>query len=312
MRFLGVYYALKPFIPRRLQIKARGFLARRKLKKVGHIWPIDERAGTPPEGWPGWPDGKRFAFVITHDVDTELGQENCRALAQLEMDLGFRSCFNFVAEDYPVDLELHRFLREQGFEIGVHGLNHRGNLFSSASRFLREAPRINHYLRTWGAVGFRAPSMYGDFSLIGMLDVLYDSSSFDTDPFEPQPDGVGTIFPFIVPRKASDGNGFVELPYTLPQDHTIFLILGHKDNSVWKRKLQWIAKKGGMALLNTHPDYMRFDEHRVTELTYDVGLYRDFLNFVRCEFGEDFWHVLPKELARYMASFLPNVSSDPH
>ncbi|MEM4724674.1 MAG: hypothetical protein QXP01_06650, partial [Candidatus Hadarchaeum sp.] len=103
-----------------------------------------------------------------------------------------------------------------------------------------------------------------------------------------------------------------ELPYTLPQDHTIFLILGHKDNSVWKRKLQWIAKKGGMALLNTHPDYMRFDDHKATELTYDVRLYWEFLNFVRCEFGEDFWHVLPKELARYMASFLPNVSSDPY
>jgi hypothetical protein len=27
------------------------------------------------------------------------------------------------------------------------------------------------------------------------LNIEYDASTFDTDPFEPQPDGVGTIFP---------------------------------------------------------------------------------------------------------------------
>ena len=31
------------------------------------------------------------------------------------------------------------------------------------------------------------------------LNAEYDSSTFDTDPFEPEPDGVGTIFPFWVP-----------------------------------------------------------------------------------------------------------------
>ena len=32
------------------------------------------------------------------------------------------------------------------------------------------------------------------------LDVQYDASTFDTDPFEPQPDGRHTMFPFRVPR----------------------------------------------------------------------------------------------------------------
>jgi hypothetical protein len=32
------------------------------------------------------------------------------------------------------------------------------------------------------------------------LDVQYDASTFDTDPFEPQPDGRHTMFPFWMPR----------------------------------------------------------------------------------------------------------------
>ena len=35
-----------------------------------------------------------------------------------------------------------------------------------------------------------------------MLNIAYDASTFDTDPFEPQPDGVNTIFPFWVPRRS--------------------------------------------------------------------------------------------------------------
>ena len=35
------------------------------------------------------------------------------------------------------------------------------------------------------------------------LDILYDASTFDTDPFEPQPEGMETIFPFWVPAAAA-------------------------------------------------------------------------------------------------------------
>ena len=32
-----------------------------------------------------------------------------------------------------------------------------------------------------------------------------------------------------------------------------------QDIDTWKKKLDWIAEKGGMVLINTHPDYMVFD-----------------------------------------------------
>ena len=91
-----------------------------------------------------------------------------------------------------------------------------------------------------------------------ILNIEYDSSTFDTDPFEAQPDGVKSVFPFWV-AGISPRVGYVELPYTLPQDFTLFILLKEKDITIWKQKLSWIAKKGGMALVITHPDYMNFD-----------------------------------------------------
>ncbi|MBM4308870.1 MAG: hypothetical protein FJ123_19250, partial [Deltaproteobacteria bacterium] len=65
-----IYYQLKPIIPRSLQITLRRVIIQKKRKQYSHIWPIDERAGNPPENWEGWPDGKKFALVLLHDVDT--------------------------------------------------------------------------------------------------------------------------------------------------------------------------------------------------------------------------------------------------
>ena len=70
----------------------------------------------------------------------------------------------------------------------------------------------------------------------------------DTDPFEPQPDGRHTIFPFWVPRPNGNGSavpasseGYVELPYTLPQDSTLFVVLRETTPEIWMRKLDWIG-----------------------------------------------------------------------
>jgi len=32
-----------------------------------------------------------------------------------------------------------------------------------------------------------------------------------------------------------------------------------KNINIWKHKLDWVASKGGMAFLNTHPDFMNFN-----------------------------------------------------
>src|SRR4030042_495705 len=279
-----IYYQLKPFIPRSLQIALRRMVIRRKRKLYEHVWPIDEKAGKPPEGWRGWPDGKKVSLVLMHDVDTAKGHEQCLELAQVDEKMGFRSSFNFVPERYNVSSEVRRILVEKGFEVGVHGLKHDGKLFSSRKRFQEQAVRINHYLKDWKSVGFVSPSMHRNLNWIHDLNIEYDTSTFDTDPFEPQPDGMGRIFPLWVPAtrnvfltRNSDvvtlnifstrnskpetvlRNGFIALPYTLPQDFTLFVIMNEKKIDLWKKKLDWIVKNGGMALLITHPDYMSFN-----------------------------------------------------
>lgn len=306
------YYYVKPLIPRRLQIALRRLVAARKRQACVDIWPIDHGAGKTPERWRGWPDNKRFAVVLTHDVDTSRGHERCHTLMQLEQTLGFRSSFNFVAARYRVSHDLRRQLADNGFEVGIHGLHHDRSLYESRETFRKQAEQINDYLVQWGSVGFRSPCMYHNLEWMHDLDIKYDASTFDTDPFEPQSDGVGTIFPFNV-RGDSPRKGYVELPYTLPQDFTLFILFRENDIGIWKRKLKWVAEHGGMVLLNTHPDYMNFFDRPGYE-EYPARHYMDFLHHVASEYAGQYWHALPHEMADFWSScqegdFSDNVSA---
>ncbi len=292
-----IFYAVKPLVPRWLQLSLRSALVRAKLQKCQEIWPIDPSTATPPEGWTGWPGGKRFALVLTHDVDTLGGHNKCEHLMALEADRGFRSSFNFVPERYPVSPDLREKLVEKGFEVGVHGLNHDGKLYSSRRVFSERAQKINGYLREWGAVGFRSPAMHHNLDWIHELDIAYDASTFDTDPFEPQSDAVGTIFPFWV--RCPDGRRILEIPYTLPQDFTLFVLFRDKTIDTWKRKLEWIAEVGGVAVVNVHPDYMNFENRKPQREEYPARYYAEFLEHVASRYSNDFWPVLPRDLTRF-------------
>lgn len=271
------------------------------MRKVAAVWPIDPKAGEAPAGWPGWPAGKQFALVLTHDVEGQRGFDRCRAVMQLEEGVGFRSSFNFLAEDYVVSEVLRREMGERGFEVGIHGLTHDGHLYRSRRTFSEQAMRINRYLREWQASGFRSPAMHRNLEWIADLDIEYDASTFDTDPFEPYPDGVGSIFPLYV-QPAAHRPGYWELPYTLSQDHTLFVLLQERNTEIWQRKIDWIAGRGGMALLVTHPDYMVFNGTRPRVDEYRADLYRGFLEYVRNQFGDRYWHALPRDVARFLSA----------
>jgi len=94
-----LYYHLKPYLPWRFRMALRRIMARRKRKAYQDVWPINEAAGRPPASWPGWPDGKRFAFVLTHDVESQKGLDRCLPLSELDASLGFRSSFNFILKE---------------------------------------------------------------------------------------------------------------------------------------------------------------------------------------------------------------------
>lgn len=230
-----------------------------------------------------------------------MGYERCVGLADIEECLGFRSVFNFVADDYSVQAELRKSLVDRGFEIGLHGLRHDGSLYHSRKEFTTQAKRINQVLADWGAVGFRSPCMYHNLEWLLDLEIEYDASTFDTDPFEPQPDGIRSIFPVYVSRNLG-GEGYVELPYTIPQDFTVFVLMQEKTIDIWKRKLDWIADQRGLALLITHPDYMNFGEEKLGIDDYPAQLYVEFLDYIRTAHAGAYWHVLPRDLARFWAA----------
>ncbi len=298
MRLINLYYRLKPYLPRRLQLLARRGVATAKRAAHAGIWPIDAGACNKPEGWSGWPGGKQFALILTHDVDTRRGHDRCRHLIALEKEMGFRSSFNFVAGEYSVSSELRSDLAAHGFEVGIHGFVHNAQLYESRDEFMRQAVLINRTLNDWGAVGFRSPCMYHNLEWLRELEILYDASTFDTDPFEPQPDGAGTIFPFLVERE-NGAKAYVELPYTLPQDFTLFVLFREKGIDTWKRKLDWVARHGGMVLLNTHPDYMDFGPGKPGYEEYTAEHYRNLLGYIRERYEGCYWHALPHQIAKF-------------
>lgn len=292
-----------------------------KRKRCQDVWPISPSAGATPPGWPGWPDGKKFAFVLTHDVEDVVGLEKTRRLAEFEIDQGVRSSFNFIPEGpYQVPAETRHWLTEHGFEVGVHDLQHDGRLFGSRRGFKQKSLRINHHLREWKAAGFRSGFMLRNLGWLHQLDIQYDSSTFDTDPFELQSNGADTIFPFWIPTGASDvhsahpysatGNsdtastrgGYVELPYTLAQDSTLFLVLRESSPEIWKRKLDWVAAHGGMAMVDVHPDYVQFEGDAPSPRTYPVAFYREFLDYVRERYRGEYWPALPRDVAALTAN----------
>lgn len=304
-----LYYYLKPLLPRKLTCTLRQILQKNRRQDFQLGWPVEPRytqfqfnvlknvlelSGEASHKFrPLWPDGKRFAFILTHDIETDKGQQFVRRVADIEEDLGFRSSFNFVPEGYRVDMGLVNELRQRKFEVGIHGLKHDGRLFNSNKKFLRHAKKINHYLDQFEAVGFRAPLTIRNPEWMQALNIEYDLSFFDTDPFEPIPGGTMSIWPFFTGK-------FVELPYTLVQDYTLISILGESTPKLWLQKIEFIEKYHGMALINSHPDYL------IQKINWDV--YREFLITVKNH--NNFWHALPRDVARWWKKRANNVSLD--
>ncbi len=298
-----IYFSIKPILPWRLRIALRKWRGNRRRKSFAEVWPIDPAAGNVPTGWPGWPEGKQFAFVLTHDVEGQKGYDRVPQLLEVTRRYGFRASFNFVPKgQYRVDRKFLDSLNSFGFEAGVHGLEHDGKLYQSNEKFAAKAVQIRNVFQSWGSCGFRSPLMQHRLEWLHKLGCEYDASTFDVDPFEPQPDGMSTIFPFWVPGVGN--SGFVELPYSLVQDFTLFKVLGEQNIDIWKKKLDWIAERGGMALINTHPDYMCFNGHPERD-EYPVAYYKEFLRYAREKYGNTCWHALPREVSRYYCEKIP-------
>ncbi|MCW3002209.1 MAG: hypothetical protein JWQ20_1507 [Conexibacter sp.] len=300
-RLLTLYYRVKPLLPRRLQIAMRRVHARRVRRRHeanGRFprWPIEpvlverfeqhlrerlSHSGADAVPFVGlWPDGHRFAYILTHDVEGAGGVANIERVLEIERRHGMVSSWNLVADDYAVGDEALEAIAAAGGEIGLHGLTHDGRLFESRAAFERQLPAIHRRLQAWGAEGFRSPATRRNAAWMPELQARYDSSFPDTDPFEPQPGGCCSILPYFL-------DDTVELPITLVQDHTLFEILREDDITLWCVKARWVAAHSGLVTVLVHPDYLLTDER--------LQRYDQLLSFL--ESLEGGWHALPRDVA---------------
>jgi peptidoglycan/xylan/chitin deacetylase (PgdA/CDA1 family) len=295
---LTLHYALKPVVPRRLQLALRRAYAARQATRRFPAWPIEPllverweaelrervlasaRGAVPIVNF--WPNRARFGFVLTHDVEGPEGIANIERVLEVERKHGLVSSWNFVAESYDIPDGTFEMLGDSGCEIGLHGIKHNGRLFQSRARFEADLPKIRKYVDAWTVDGFRSPATGRNADWMDELPVAYDSSFPDSDPFEPQPGGCCSIFPFRF-------GDVVELPVTLAQDHTLFVILGERTPRLWVEKTAWIARHHGLVNLITHPDYL-------TDPAL-LAIYDEFLAYLRS--WEEAWHALPREVAAW-------------
>jgi hypothetical protein len=291
------YYQLRPVLPRAAQIGMRRRFAPLQARLPFPRWPVepalhDFYAGVfrllvdvaeAPVPWISpWPHGRSWAFVLTHDVETRAGYERISLLRDLEVGLGYRSSWNFVPKRYEVEALVIEKLVGDGFEIGVHGLYHDGRDLGSQAMLDLRLPAIREHADRWKAVGFRSPATHRVWEWMPRLGFDYDSSYPDTDPFGPQPGGCCSWLPFF-------NENLVELPITLPQDHTLFEILGGADERIWIDKIERLKRVQGMALLITHPDYT-FDGRSPTA-------YRKLLEAYQGD--KTTWCALPREVSAW-------------
>jgi hypothetical protein len=261
-----LYYALRPLLPRPVQISLRRRFVSVQERTSFPRWPVEtalhdfsalvlgivaEAAGEPVPTIAPWPRGYGWALVLTHDVETAAGRDAIGRVRAVEAETGYRSSWNLVPERYAVDDELVARLRSEGCEVGVHGLRHDGRDLESLRTLHKRLPAMRRWAERWHAVGFRAPATHRVWDWMPLLGFDYDSSYPDTDPYEPIAGGCCTWLPFF-------NKGLVELPITLPQDHTLFVVL-RRGGEVWHEKLEFLCSRGGMGLLITHPDYLTTD-----------------------------------------------------
>jgi peptidoglycan/xylan/chitin deacetylase (PgdA/CDA1 family) len=240
-----------------------------------------------------WPHNYVAAVALTHDVESADGLARTAQVASWEERHGFRSSFNIVSDSYPIDAKRLQDLVRRGHEIGSHAIHHDRSLFSSRSSFDHQLPLLRQAALRFGAVGFRSPATHRVIEWLKELPFSYDCSMPHSDPYEPIPGGTATVWPFF-------HGDVVELPYTAPQDHTLFNLLNHGDSSLWRQQFAQVVSCSGLFQLLTHPDA----EYLGTAIVGEA--YREILATIALR--EDVWVGLPRDITMWWRGRLAGIT----
>ena len=298
----AMYYSLRPSMSLSVRKQLQRLYFRGREKTPFPKWPVDttieaifehllvlamksQKLDRLPFIW-FWPRGARSCATVSHDVETAAGWDFSPQLMDLDDSFGVKTSFQIVPETrYTVSESALQCIRERGFEINVHDLNHDGQLFRDRKQFLRRAQRINQYARKYGASGFRSAVMYRNIDWFDALEFSYDMSVPNVAHLDPQGGGCCTVLPFFVGK-------MVELPVTTTQDYSLFYILKDYSTRLWREQISLIRAKHGLISVVVHPDYI------IEKAARDI--YTELLEYL-CELkssGET-WIALPGEVASW-------------
>jgi hypothetical protein len=273
-RMARAYYLVRPL----LSVSVRKHIQKWHLRNWDRLlfphWPVDttvdqifeqtmllslkaQSVSQIPFVW-FWPEGATSSAIMTHDVETAKGVRSSPYLMDMEDAFDIKGSFQIVPEQrYEVTDDFLNSIRERGFEVLVHDLNHDGHLFREKAEFLRRAKIINSHGRRFGASGFRAAVLYRKQQWFDALDFSYDMSVPNVAHLDPQRGGCCTVMPYFVGK-------ILELPVTTTQDYTLFNILNNYSIDLWKKQIDLIMEKHGLISVIVHPDYVGDSRERAT------------------------------------------------
>jgi len=297
-----LYYLARPLMP----VSVRKHLQKRYFRDWDKIpfpvWPVDfsvesileqlliismksQNLRRIPFIW-FWPQGVSSCATVTHDVETAAGRDFCSHLMDLNDSFEIKSAFQVVPEKrYSVPQSFMDSIRERGFELNVHDLNHDGHLMDREDTFLERAKHINRHGLKFGAQGFRSAMLHRNLDWYDALEFSYDMSVPNVAHLDPQRGGCCTVFPFFNGR-------LLELPVTMTQDYTLFHILNDYSIDLWKEQMSLIRQRHGLMQVIVHPDYI------MEKMERDV--YAKLLGYLAdLRARGDTWIALPSEIAAW-------------
>jgi hypothetical protein len=240
-------------------------------------WPIEESIDPLPSGIDY--AGKRFAVVLTHDIDSRGELDLIEPIRAQERNLGLRSSWGFVPEtSWPSD-RLAESLSGEGCQVYWHDLRHDGRTAWLSTSDLRARIAATDKTSRWAKeiTTFRSGQLLMSPTLLDVIADRFaiDSSIPDTERGGPYGSvvGCGSVVPFRL-------RGLLELPVTMPQDYFMERVFGLQPRAIfdlWTRKLEHIARVGGVAVLNTHPIWVNPVEPSRVAMW---AMYRRFLELV--------------------------------
>jgi hypothetical protein len=295
-----IYYLVRPF----MGIGFRKHLQRFALRHWSELrfpeWPVDstverfmerllvlcmkaQDVKEIPFIW-FWPNGASSCAIVTHDVETQAGLNFIPHLMDIDESMSIPASFQIIPQDrYPKSRAMLGMIRGRGFEVNVHDLSHDGELFRSKENLLRGAALVNHYLREFGAGGFRAARMHRNADMFDAFEMAYDMSIPNVAHLEPQRGGCCTVFPYFIGQ-------VLELPLTTIQDYSLFHILNEYSAELWKKQIALIRARHGLISILVHPDYIYND-------AAGLSTYNELLNhLIDMRDSDDLWIAPPAQV----------------